>query len=107
MGSARQQFEEALKAEIWRAVQVESHNLTKDQIEGIGENAGVPRERVERQFLRLAGRVWAGYIYPNDAPPESIWVDSPPRKPLPEWSTVSFPREWFQRQGIVPTPPLN
>jgi hypothetical protein len=103
---ARRQFQEALKAEIWRAVQVESHNMTKAQIEAVGVDAGLQRERVEQEFLRLAGRIWAGYIYPNDAPPASIWVDRPRREPLPPWSAVSFPREWFQEQNVVPRAPI-
>jgi hypothetical protein len=80
--------------------------MTKAKIEDIGVNAGLPRERVEQEFLNLAGIVWAGYVYPDDAPPSSIWVGLPRKKPLPPWFTVSFPREWFQAQGIVPRAPI-
>ena len=95
MGVARRQFREAIRFEIWSAAQGESHNMTKAKIEDIGVNAGLPRERVEQKFLNLAGSVWAGYIYPDDAPPSSTWVGLPRTKPLPPQSVVAFPREWF------------
>ena len=57
MGVARRQFQEAIKAQIWRAVQVESYSMTKAEIEGIGVNAGLPKERVKLELLRLAGKV--------------------------------------------------
>ena len=96
MGVVRRQFREAIRSEIGSAAQGESHNMTKDKIEDIGVNAGLPMERVEQEFLNLAGSVWAGYIYPDDAPPSSTWVGLPRTKTLPPpWSVVAFPREWF------------
>jgi hypothetical protein len=104
MGTGRQQFREDIESEILNRVKDESDIMTRAELEAIGVYAGLPKERVEQEFLNLAGDVWAGHIHPVNGP--SFWVDHPLKGPLRSWTTVDFPREWFQEKDIVPQPPI-
>ena len=104
MRTARQQFREDIASEILHRVKDESDIMTRAELEAIGVYAGLAKERVEQEFLQLAGDVWAGHIHPVNGP--SFWVDRPLKGPLASWTTVDFPREWFQDKGIVPRAPI-
>ncbi len=104
MGAARRQFQQDIRDEILHRVKDESDIMTRAELEAIGVYAGLPKERVEQEFLKLAGDVWAGHIRPVKGP--SFWVDRPLKGPLPTWNTVDFPRSWFQETGIVSPPPI-
>jgi hypothetical protein len=62
---ARQQFNRAIRAEILRRLREKSFYMDKNEIEEIGEQEGIPKEEAAQEFLRLAGRVWAGQGGPN------------------------------------------
>jgi hypothetical protein len=104
MRTARQQFREDIASEILHRVKDESDIMTRAELEAIGVYAGLLKEWVEQEFLKLAGDVWAGHIHPVNGP--SFWIDHPLKGPLKPWTTVDFPREWFQEKGIVPRPPI-
>lgn len=105
MGAARHRFRQAIEDEILRRVEHESGSMTRAELEEIGVNAGLPRERVEREFLRLAGTVWAGHIHPENGPSFPVFAP-PPRQPLGRWVAVDFPRQWFQEEGMLSQPPV-
>ena len=104
MGRARRQFREDIESEILHRVKNESDIMTRAELEAIGVYAGLAKERVEQEFLKLAGDVWAGRIHPVNGPP--FWVDRPLKGPLKPWTTIDFPRDWFQEKGIVPRKPI-
>ncbi len=98
MDAALQQFNKDIKEEIWRRLdQGESFTLSREEIEEIGAKAGLPRLRAAGIFLQLAGEVWAGHIYP--AKRERFWLNSPPKEPLPRWTSVHLHPQWFQQTG--------
>jgi hypothetical protein len=74
--------------------------MSRDEIEVIGVRAGLHQLMAAGKFERLAGEVWAGHIYPENGLP--LWIDSPPKVPLPRWITVDLPRWWFKRRGMLP-----
>lgn len=100
MGNARRQFRENVESEIVSRAKEQNYDMTKAEIEDIGVNAGLPRERVEQEFLKLAGHVWAGYIYPEDG--LAFWIGHPPRQRLRPWLSVVFDPSWLQRKGKIP-----
>jgi hypothetical protein len=104
MGTAGRQFREDIESEILHRVKDESDIMTRAELEAIGVYAGLPKEQVEQEFLKLAGDVWAGHIHPVNG--QSLWVDRPLKGPLKPWTTVNFPREWFQDKGLVPRPTI-
>jgi hypothetical protein len=106
MDAARQQFDKDIKEEILRRLQHESFaTMHRNEIEEVGVKAGLPRLRAAGEFLRLAGVVWAGHICPEDGVP--IWLESPPKEPLPRWVEVDFHRWWFEGKGMLPRVPLR
>lgn len=99
MEAALQQFDKEIKEEILHRVKVGSGTMQCTEIEEIGVNAGLSKLRARGEFVRLAGEGWAGHIQLKSGVP--IWVDSPPREPLPRWVAVDFHRWWFQRRGML------
>jgi hypothetical protein len=96
-------FDQYIKEEILHRLQDKSvtmSTMSRDEIEVIGVRAGLHQLMAVGKFERLAGEVWAGHIYPENGLP--IWIDSPPKVPLPRWITVDLPRWWFTRRGMLP-----
>lgn len=77
---ARQQFSRAIEAEILRRMREKSFYMDKSEIEEFGEREGIPREEAAREFLRLAGRVWAGQIIVSEGPTIGVLVPGPLRR---------------------------
>jgi hypothetical protein len=102
MGSAWRRFGQALEDEILRRMRAVApeYDMQRSGVEDIGEAARIPRKRVEGVFLDLAGKVWAGWIYPEDVSP--IWISSP--RSVPPWTNVVFEPSWFQEQGKLEIP---
>ena len=100
MGRASRRFSKDLAAEIKRRSKTEDYDMTKKAIEDLGEQAGIPRDQVEREFLKLAGKTWVGHIYTAEAGPRSFFVSHPPSNPLPPWLSVIFWPQWFQERGM-------
>jgi hypothetical protein len=88
MGSARRRFGQALEDEILRRMRAVApeYDMQRSEVEYIGE--------------ALAGKVWAGWIYPEDVFP--IWISSP--RSVPPWTNVVFEPSWFQEQGKLEIP---
>ena len=97
---ARQQFSRAIEAEILRHMREESFYMDKSDIEEIGEREGIPREEAAREFLRLAGRVWAGQIIVSEGPTIGVFG---PRAVPKSWLGVTLYPEWFQNRGKLAT----
>ena len=95
-----QQFKKDIKQEILRRLQGKSSIMSRDEIEEIGVKAGLTRLRAAGMFMRLAGEVWAGHIYPVEGK-QQFWLNSPPKEPLPRWTGVKFHRHWFQQKGML------
>ena len=75
--------------------------MDKNEIEEIGEQEGILKEEAAQEFLRLAGRVWAGQIIVSEGP--TIGGFSPRVVPK-SWLGVTFYTEWFRNRGKLPTP---
>jgi hypothetical protein len=75
--------------------------MDKNEIEVIGEREGIPKEEVAQEFLRLAGRVWAGQIIVSEGPTIGVFG---PRAVPKSWLGVTFYTEWFRNRGKLPTP---
>jgi hypothetical protein len=106
MDAAIQQFNKDIKEEILRRLEGESSIMSRDEIEEIGVKAGLPRLRAAGMFIRLAGEVWAGHIYPVKGE-QQFWINNPPKEPLPRWTGVKFHRHWFQQKGMLSGPSLG
>lgn len=100
MDAALQQFNKDIKEAILSRLQDESLTMSRDEIEAIGVKAGLAKLRAVGAFLHLAGEAWAGHICPEKGQP--VWLDSPPKEPLPRWVSVDLHRWWFERNGMLP-----
>jgi len=101
MGAARLEFHRALEAEIRRnAVEEEKFYLYRRDVEKIGESVGLSAEEATRQFLRLAGEVWVGEIWPMEGP--GIPVYGPLEGLAPDWTGAWFDVSGMQSRGKIP-----
>ena len=98
---ARQQFSRAIEAEILRRMRGKSFYMDKSEVEEIGEREGILREEAAREFLWLAGRVWAGQIIVSEGPTIGVFG---PRAAPKNWLGVTFYPEWFRNRGKLPAP---
>ncbi len=102
MGTSHIEFREAIQAEILRLLREEHKaHISRTRVEAIGEGLeGVGRDRAAREFLLLAGDVWAGEITPREGP--AYWALGPTRDP--HWWYAHFHVPWFQNRGLLPVP---
>ncbi len=101
MGADRLGFRGALEAEIWRnAVEEGKFYLYRRDVEKIGESVGLSAEEAARQFLRLAGEVWIGEIWPMEGP--GIPAYGPPEGIAPDWTGAWFDVRGMQSRGKIP-----
>ena len=93
---ARRQFSRAIEAEILRRVRERRFYIDRSEIERMGQREGMPKEEAARQFIDLAGRVWAGQIIASEGPTIGVFG---PRDVPKDWLGMTLYPEWFRNRG--------
>ena len=103
---ARRRFREDVQAEVIRRVSRRDNGqctrISRNEIEDIGERAGMVRQEAAQAFIDLAGDVWAGWVLPESGSERYVMA---PTKGLPHWFAVVFNIRWFQYRGKILKPP--
>ncbi len=103
---ARRRFREDVQAEVIRRVSRRDSGhgarMSRNEIEDLGERAGMVRQEAAQAFVDLAGDVWAGWVLPESGSERYVMA---PTKGLPHWFAVVFNTRWFQNRGKIPKPP--
>ena len=101
----RRRFREDVEAEIIRRVSRRDNGhgtrISRNEIEDMGERAGMVRQEAAQAFMDLAGDVWAGWVLPESGHERYVMA---PTKGLPRWVAVVFNIRWFQNRGKIPKP---
>jgi hypothetical protein len=86
-----QRFRRNVRAEILRLLNHQHlAQISREKVERVGKDSGLPSGEATREFLALKGVVWEGTT--------SRASDS--EHP---WDMVHFDVPWFQRRGDAPT----
>lgn len=93
---AHRRFHRTIEDQILHRVREERFYMDKSEIERLGEREEMPKEEAARQFMNLAGGVWAGQIIVSEGPTIGVFG---PRAVPKGWLGVTFYPEWFRNRG--------
>ena len=86
-----QRFRRNVRAEILRLLNHQHlAQISRDEVERVGKDSGLPSGEAADEFLGLKGVVWEG-------------TTSRARDSEHLWDMVHFDVPWFQRRGDAPT----
>jgi hypothetical protein len=86
-----QRFRRKVRAEILRLLNHQHlAQISREEVEKVGKDAGLPPGDATYEFLALKGLVWEG-------------ITSRANDSEHPWDMVHFDVPWFQRRGDAPT----
>ena len=95
-------FRHNIKDEVLRLVRSGNYHMRKSEVEQLARDSELDKSEARQVFFLLGGVLWAGHVIgygTGHGLPVYEHAPEPQR-----WDGVAFDVQWFQNQGLAPSP---